>query len=249
MHCGLFEEFTGKFFALFTHRYMSAKIQLHIKWLLIRSTTRVYPAERRAFSTAVMKGEANFAHWRLWGRYAELENQGEDLKIEWHFPSSEELSVAVNLALSELEAPLKTLQTVIDSKDMTDKLDDDVIKALNAVIAVARGCSTVLGVIDGNDDGLAARSVRSDHGVPLILSQQAAMLPPITITVDGQNITLRSHLADVAHSLAVHYQTVASEAARTNVKLVAKIMKLMEVLVVGHGAMEVQQYRTCTMTR
>lgn len=86
----------------------------------LRSLCWIYPAEYRAFPARYYE-QKGWKHWQSWATYATTFDVAHDttepdnIEMDWHIPSADELAAATKLASDAITEPLKLLIAFINS--------------------------------------------------------------------------------------------------------------------------------------
>ncbi|XP_005100512.1 proteasome activator complex subunit 4B [Aplysia californica] len=186
---------------------------------LLKVIAQMYPLEFKSVDRNFDSPANEYLPIRDWGAAGDLDN----LNVQWHIPSQEELSLATEIVETLLLPEIQFFQNISPSNE-TSK--EDVLRRLNIVVEVVTGAGTHLPPWEGENVQLV------ESQVPLIRFSCSVSSEKREISAGGKNVRA------AVHEAMNHLLKYLSESREDDTKSTFHVIKIYELLMMHYGTMK-----------
>ncbi|GFN96540.1 proteasome activator complex subunit 4 [Plakobranchus ocellatus] len=183
---------------------------------LLRSLTQIYPLEFCSVEQDFDQPFENYLSIRDWATPGDVD----DLHIQWHTPSQEEVAFAQEMLDCLLVPQLEFFQNISVDNEVSK---EELLRQLNLVMEVISGAGSHLAPLDGEKVHLV------DSQVPLIRFSCYVCLNGAELTAKGKNVR------ESVHGAISHLLRYLSASREDDTKSLFHIIKIYESILMHYG--------------
>ncbi|GFS25628.1 proteasome activator complex subunit 4, partial [Elysia marginata] len=188
---------------------------------LLRALTQIYPLEFRSVEQDFDQPFTEYLPIRDWGTPGDIE----DLNVQWHLPSQEEVSYAQELLDCLLVPELEFFHNISANNEVSK---EDLLRRLNLVIEFISGAGSHLAPLDGEKVHLV------DSQVPLIRFSCYARLNGKELTAKGKNVR------ESVHDAVGHLLRYLNTSREDDTKSLFHIIRIYELVLMHYGTVRAE---------